>query len=82
MSKMSHQEMRVHSTHEVGTVEGGEHKCIDDEGLAHEGPYQFEEARYVNGNISYNFKPNNSLPTHYTPTLRNHKNFSYGSGVQ
>ena len=39
MSKIGHQEIRVHSAHEVETVEGGEHKCIVDEGLAHEGPY-------------------------------------------
>ena len=36
----------------------------------------------MGGNISYNFKSNNNLPTHYTPALRNHENFSYGSGVQ
>ena len=77
MSRLSNQERRVHATHEVGTMEEGEHKCI-----AHEGPYQVEEAQYVNGSRSYNFKPNNNLPTHYTPALRNHENFSYGSGVQ
>ena len=52
------------------------------EGLAHEGPYQVEEAQFVSGNGSYNFKPNNILPTHYTPALRNHENFSNGTGVQ
>ena len=52
------------------------------EGLAHEGPYQVEEAQFVNVNRSYNFKPNISLLTHYTPALRNHENFSYGTGVQ
>ena len=31
--------MRMHSAHEVGTVEGNEQKSITDEGLAHEGPY-------------------------------------------
>ena len=54
---------------------------MTDEGLAHEGPYQVEEAQFVGGNIRYNLKPNNNLPTYYTPTLRNHENFSYGSGV-
>ena len=39
ISKISHQERRVRSALEVGTVEGGEQKCIADEGLAHEGPY-------------------------------------------
>ena len=81
MSKMGHQERRVHSAHEVGTVEGGVQKCIADEGLAHKGPYQVEEAQFVNGIRSYNFKPNTNLLTHYTPALRNHENFSYGSGV-
>ena len=52
MSKMGHQERKVHSAHEVGTMEGGEHKCIADEGLAHEGPYQVKEAQLVNGNKS------------------------------
>ena len=55
---------------------------MTDEGLAHEGPHQEEEAEFMSGNISYNFKPNNNLPTHYTPALRNHENFSYGSEVQ
>ena len=62
-------------------MEGGEQKCIVDEGLTHEGPYLMEEAHYVKGNISYNFKPNNNLLTHYTPALRNHENFFYGSIV-
>ena len=65
----------------MGTMEGVEHKCAD-ERLAHEGPYQVEEVQYLNGNRKYNFKPNNNLPTHYTPALRNHENFSYGSGMQ
>ena len=46
------------------------------------GPYQVKEAQLVNGNNSYNFKPNLNLPTHYTPTLRNHENFLYGGGAQ
>ena len=65
----------------MGIEKGGEQKGTTDEGLAHEGPYQVEEAQFVGGNIGYNFKPNNNLPTHYTPALRNHENFSYGSGV-
>ena len=82
MSKMNTQERRSYSANAVGTEEGGEQKCMTDEELAHEGPYQVEEAQFVSGNISYNFKPNNNLPTHYTHALRNHENFSYGSGVQ
>ena len=53
----------------------------NEEGLAHEGSYQIEEAQFVSGNRSYNFKPNNNLLTHYTPALRNHENFSYGGGL-
>ena len=82
MSKMSTQERRSHSANVMGIEEGGEQKSIANEGLAHEGPYQVEETQFVSGNISYNFKPTNNLPTHYTPALRNHENFSYGSGVQ
>ena len=63
-------------------MEGAEQKCATDEGLAHEGPYQVEEAQFVNGNRSYNFKLNNNLPTHHTPALRNQENFSYGGGMQ
>ena len=37
---------------------------------------QIENANYVN-NISYTFRPNNNLPSHYNPGLRNHENFSY-----
>ena len=44
MSKMNNQERRSHSTNAVGIEEGGEQKCITDEGLAHEGPNQLEEA--------------------------------------
>ena len=81
MSKMSNQDRRNQSAHQVGRMERDEKKCITEEGLAHEGPYQVEEDQYVSGNKSYNFKPNNNIPTHYTPALRNHENFSYGSGV-
>ena len=80
MDKLGNQERRMHSTHEVRIVEESEQKSSAEEGLAHEGPYQVEEAQFVNGNISYNFKPNLNLPTHYTPSLRNHENFSYGGG--
>ena len=82
MNKMGHQERRVYSAHEVGTVERGEQKCIANEGLAHEGPYQVEEAQCVNSSRSNNFKPNNNLQTHYRPALRNHENIFYGSGLQ
>ena len=82
MSKISTQERRSHSANTVGIEEGGEQKCMTDEGLAHEGPYQVEKAQFLGKNRSYNFKPNNNLPTHDTPALRNHENFSFGSGMQ
>ena len=81
MNKLGNQDRRMHSVCEVGTMEGNERKSITDEGLAHEVPYQVEEAQFVGGNISYNFKPNTNLLTHYSPTLRNHENFSYGGGT-
>ena len=82
MSKMGNHERRMHSTNEVGTVDENEKRNSAEEGLAHEGPYQVEEAQYLNPNRSYNFKPNLNLPTHYTPALKNHENFSYGGGAQ
>ena len=81
MNKMGNQDRRMHSTHEVGTIGRNEQKSSAEEGLDPEGPYQVEKARFLNANKSYNFKPNLNLPTHYTPTLRNHENFSYGGGA-
>ena len=75
MNRMNNQERRGHSCNEVGIVEGAEQKNVVDLELAHEGPCQVEEAQYINKNRSYNFKPNNNLPTQYTPALRNHENF-------
>ena len=68
MNKLGNQDRRMYLAHEVGTVEGNEYKSSVDEGLAHKGPYQVEEAQFVNDNRSYNFKPNLNLPTHYTST--------------
>ena len=59
MNRMNTQERRSHSVNEVGIVNG-----VVDQGLAHKGPYQVEEVQYLNRNRSYNFKPNNNLPTH------------------
>ena len=61
----------MHLTREVRTVEESEQKSSAEEGLTHEGPYQVEEAQFVNGNRSYNLNPNLNLATHYTSTLRN-----------
>ena len=78
MNKVENQEKIMHSAHEVGTVERNVQKSSVEEGLAHEGPYQVEESQFLNANRSYNFKSNLNFPTHYTPALRNHENFSYG----
>ena len=82
INKLGNQERRMHLAHEVRIVEKSGQKSSVEEGLALEGPYQVEEAQFVNGNISYNFKPNLNLPTHYTLALRNHKNLSYEGGAQ
>ena len=82
MSKMGNHERRMHSANEVGTVDKNKKRNSPEERLAHEGPYQVEEAQYLNPNRSYNFKPNLNFPTHYSPTLKNHENFSYGGGAQ
>ena len=76
MSKMGNHERRMHLAN-VGTINENEKRNSAENGQANEGPYQVEEARYLNATRSYNFKPNLNLPTHYTPALRNHENFSY-----
>ena len=82
MNKMGNQDRTMHLAHEVEIIERNEKKISAKEGLAHEGPYQVEEAQFLNANRSYNFNPNLNLPTHYTPALRNHGNFSYGSAAK
>ena len=44
MRKMGNRERRMHSTNEVGTIDEVEKRNSDEEGLAHENPYQVEEA--------------------------------------
>ena len=78
MNKLGSNERRMHTAHGVGAVDEGERRKSVEEGPTHEGSYQVEEAQYLNSNRSYTFKPNPNLPTHYTPALRNHENFSYG----
>ena len=80
MNKLGNNERRMHTTHEVGAVE--ERIRISVEGLVGEEPYQVKGIKYMNEQRSYHFKPNPNLPTHYTPALRNHENFSYGGGAQ
>ena len=79
MNKLGNNEKRMHTAHEVGAVK--ERMRNSAEGHVEEEPYQVEEAQYLNANKSYTFKPNPNLPTHYTPTLRNHESFSYGGGA-
>ena len=82
MNKIGNNERRMPTALEVGTVDEGERRKSVEEGSNHEGPYQVEEAQYLNAIRSYTFKPNLNLPTHYTPALKNHENFSYGGGAQ
>ena len=77
MHRMDKQKRKMHNAHEIGVVEReamGRSAEIPTEGDA----YEVEEVKYVNEPRSYHFKPNPNLPTHYSPTLRNHENFSYG----
>ena len=80
MNKLGNNERRMHTTHEVGAVDERIRRSAEE--LVGEDPYQVEETKYMNEQRSYHFKPNPNLPTHYTPTLRNHENFSYGGGAQ
>ena len=74
MHKLGNQEKRMHYAHEIGAVGREEIR------RSAEGPID-EEANYLNEQRRYHFKPNPNLPTHYTPTLRGHENFSYGGGA-
>ena len=78
MNKLGSNERRMHTAHKVGAVDEGEGRKSAEKGPNHEGSYQVEEAQYLNANRSYIFKTNPNLPTHYTPALKNHENFSYG----
>ena len=80
MHKLGNQEKKMHYAHEIGVV-GRDGIKRSAEGPIYEDPYQVEEANYLNEQRSYHFKPNPNLPTHYTPALRGHENFSYGGGA-
>ena len=80
INKLGNNERRMHIAHEVGALEEKSRRSAED--LVGEEPYQVEEAKYMNEQRSYHFKPNPNLPTHYTPALRSHENFSYGGGAQ
>ena len=77
MHMMDKQERKMHTTHEIGAVER-EAMRRSTEIPKEEDAYEVEEANYVNEPRSYQFKMNPNLPTHYSPALRNHENFSYG----
>ena len=79
MNKLSSNEKRMHTAHEVGAVREGRRNSV--EGYEEQEPYQVEETKYMNEQRSYHFKPNPNLPTHYSPALRNHESFSYGGGA-
>ena len=70
----------MHTAHQVGAVREGRRNSA--KGIEEEELYQVKEAQYLNSNKSYTFKPNPNLPTHYSPTLRNHESFSYGKKAQ
>ena len=80
MHRMDKQEKRLHSAYEIEAMER-EGIRRSAEGPTEEDPYQVEEAKYLNEQKIYHFKPNPNLPTHYNPALRNHENFSYGEGA-
>ena len=80
MYKLGNQEKRMHYAYEIRPV-GRYGIRRSAEGQIDENPYQVEEANYLNEQGSYHFKPKSNLPTHYTPALRGHENFSYGGGA-
>ena len=43
MNRMNNQEIKSHSSHEVGIVEGIEQKSVAEQGVAYEGAYQVDE---------------------------------------
>ena len=68
MRKMNNQERRSQLANAVGIDDGIEQKQTG-LGLTHASPYQVEESQFIQGNMSYNFDPNNNIPTHYTSTF-------------
>ena len=80
MHRMDKQERKMHTTHEIGAVER-EQVRRRAKVPKKEDSYGDEEVKYVNEPRNYHFKPNPNLPTHYSPTLRIHENFSYGGGA-
>ena len=80
MHRMDKQERKMHTAHVIGAVERKSMRRstkIPKE----EDAYEVKEAKYVNEPRNYHFKPNPNLPTHYSPALRSHENFSYDGGA-
>ena len=80
MNKLGNNERRMHTTLEVGAVKEGIRSSA--KGPVEEEPCQVEETKHMNEKRSYHFKCNPNFPTHYTPALRDHENFSYCGGAQ
>ena len=80
MHRMDKQERKMHTAYEIGAMER-ELMTRSVNVPTEEDSYGAEEVKYMNEQISYHFKPNPNLPTHYNPALRNHENFSYGEGA-
>ena len=80
MHRMDKQETKMHTAHEIRAVERELMRRSVDVPTEEES-YGAEEVKYVNEQRNYHFKPNPNLPTHYSLTLRNHENFSYGGGA-
>ena len=80
MHRKDKQERKMHTAHEIGAVEREQMRRSADVPIE-EDSYGVEEVKYVNEPRNYHFKPNPNLPTHYSPALRNHENFSYGRGA-
>ena len=80
MHRMDKQKRKIHTAHEIGAVEREQMRRSVDV-PTEEDSYGDEEVKYVNEPRNYHFKPNPNLPTHYSPALRNHENFSYGGGA-
>ena len=80
MSRFGSNERRMHTAHEVGSLDEGERRKSDEEGPNHEGYYQVEEGQYLNANRSYTFKPNPNL-SHPRPPPRRMKGVRYYNGT-
>ena len=80
MHRMEKQERKMNTAHEIGAVERELMRRSYDV-PTEEHSYGTEEVKYVNERRNYHLNPNPNLPTHYSPALRNHENFSYGGGA-